>query len=180
MFGVEAPQHPFGSCGQVDLEGRIAAQGAQRVEDHGDVDALLQQRTGGRWQPSDRGNGHRGQRQAHADDGALHGDAPRPAGDVHRVGEPVQPISGQYDIGGFRGRGGAACTHRHADAGRGQCGGVVDAVADHHGYRAVSFGAHGGDLVGRALFGVYLVQPQHGGDLAGGPGAVSGEHHQSI
>jgi hypothetical protein len=75
VLGVEAAQHPFGLCGQVDLEGRIAAQGPQRVEDHGNVDALLQQRTGGRRQPPDRSDGHRGQRQAHPDDGALHGDA---------------------------------------------------------------------------------------------------------
>ena len=64
--------------------------------------------------------------------------------------------------------------------GRGQRGGVVDAVADHHGHRAFPLGAHGGDLVGRALVGVHLVQTQHGGDLPRRVRAVAGEHDQSV
>ena len=111
-------------------------------------------------------------------DGALHGDPPRPAGDVHRIGETVQPIGGQHDVGGFRGRRSAARTHRDTDGGRGQRRRVVDSVAHHHGHRAIPFGAHRGDLVGRALFGVDLVQSQHGGDLAGRLGAVAGQHDQ--
>ena len=120
------------------------------------------------------------QRQRHADHRALHGDAPRPAGDVHRVGETVQPIGGQHDVGGLGGRRRAARAHRDTDRGRGQRGGVVDSVADHDGHRAFAFGAHRGDLVGRALLGVDLVEPEHGGDLAGRLGAVAGQHDQPV
>ena len=78
------------SGGQRQLGGRVTAQCPQRIEDHRDVDTLLQQRTGCRRQPAQRGDRHRQQRQAHAHDGALHCDAPRPAGNVHRIGQPVE------------------------------------------------------------------------------------------
>ncbi len=73
------------------------------------------------------------QRQRHADHCALHGDSPRPPGNVHRIGEPVQTIRRQHDVGGFRGRGRAARPHRDAHRGRCECRRVVDAVPHHHG-----------------------------------------------
>ena len=115
VFGRKAPQHFLGVGREFDLDGRIATQGAQRVEDHRDVDALLQECASGGRQPAQRGNGHRQQRQRHTDHGALHGDPPRPPGDVHRVGETVQAIRGQHDVGGFGRSRRAARAHRDTD-----------------------------------------------------------------
>lgn len=56
------------------MPGVVGAQGAQRVEDDCDVDALLQQGTGGGLDQTERGRGHRTQRQQHASEGALDGD----------------------------------------------------------------------------------------------------------
>ena len=168
------------SAGSSTSTAGLPRQGAQRVEDHRDIDALLQQRTRGGRQPAQRGDRHRQQRQRHADHGALHGDAPRPAGDVHRIGETVQTIGGQHDVGGLRGRRRAARAHRDTDRRRRQRGSVVDSVADHDRHRAIPFGAHRGDLVGRALLGVDLVEPEHGRDLAGRLGAVAGQHDQPV
>ena len=56
------------------------------LQDHRDVDTLLQQGTRRRRRPSPA----RRWPQAHADHRALHGDMPRPARDVHCIGEPVE------------------------------------------------------------------------------------------
>ena len=50
---------------------RGVAQRAQRVEDDGDVDDLLEHRAPRRGQVAERGDDHRGERQADADDDAL-------------------------------------------------------------------------------------------------------------
>ena len=63
---------------------------------------------------------------------------------------------------------------------RGQRGGVVEAVADHHGDRALPLGAHARDLARGCLLGAHLVEPQHFPDLSGRFGPVPGEHHQAL
>ena len=66
---------------------------------------------------------------------------------------------------------------RDADLGRGQGGGVVDAVADHAG-RAMA-GVELGDrrdLVGRQEVGSLFADAQLAGHGGGRPGVVAGEH----
>ena len=65
--------------------------------------------------------------------------------------KPVETVGGQYDVGGFRRGRRPPRTHRHTDGRGGQRRGVVDAVADHRGERAVTLNAHCGHLVGRRL-----------------------------
>ena len=48
------------------------------------------------------GDHHGDDRQRHSRGGALQGDMSRPARDIHRIGEPVQAIGGQHDVGSFR------------------------------------------------------------------------------
>ena len=104
---------------------------------------------------------------AHAHHGALYGDAPRPAGDVHRVGQTVQAVGGQHDVGGFGRRRGAARAHRDTHCGRCQRGSVVDSVADHDCARAIPFGTYGGNFVGRGLLCVNLVESRARSRLRG-------------
>ena len=54
------------------------------------------------------------------------------AGDEDGLGQPVQPVDGDDDVGRLgRGRG-TPCAHGDTDVRDGQGGRVVDAVADHH------------------------------------------------
>ena len=168
MLGREAAQQGPVSAGSRPRR-LAAAQRAQRVEDHRDVDALLQQRAERGREQAERGDHHRRQRHRHARQRALHGDPPGAAGDLHRVGEPVEPVGGEHHVGRLRGGGRAAGAHRHPDRGGGERGGVVEAVADHHGDRAFPLGAHGGDLARGRLLGAHLVEPQ---DLRRPPGPV--------
>ena len=81
---------------------------------------------------------------------ALPGDPTGPLGDRHRLGQPVQPVDGEHHVGGLGRGGGASRPHRHADVGRGQRRGVVDAVADHYRDRAAALDADGLHLLRRA------------------------------
>ena len=131
-------------------------------------------------QQAERGDHHGRQRHRHARHRALHGDPPGAAGDLHRVREAVEPVGGEHHVGRLGGGGRAARAHRHPDRGRGQRGGVVEAVTDHHGHRALPLGAHAGDLARRCLLGAHLVEPEDLPDLPGRFGPVPGEHHQPL
>ena len=51
----------------------------------------------------------------HADEDALEGDLTGPAGDGDRLGEPIQSVDGDDDVGGLGRGGGAAGAHRDTD-----------------------------------------------------------------
>ena len=101
-----------------------------------------------------------------------------PAGDVDRVGEPVEPVGGEHDVGGLGRRGRTSWPPWRPRRGRGQGGRVVEPVADHHGDGLPPLGAHGVHLARRGLSGAHLVEAQHLADLPRRLRAVSGEHDQ--
>ena len=129
------------------LRAPSAGKRAQRVQDHCDVDSLLQQSAGDRRQASGGGEEHRGERKPHADDHALQRDGARTPGDLHRFGEPSEMVDGQNDVGGLRRSGGAARPHGDPDVRGGERRSVVQAVADHDGGAAPGLAAHGLDLL---------------------------------
>ena len=109
-------------------------QGAQGVEDGGQVHQLLGQRPRhGRNEP-ERGHQHQGQAEGDAQPDAAEGHPDGPAADLHRIRHLGNVIGHQHDVGRFaRGRG-TARSHGDADVGRRQDRGVVNAVA-HHDHR---------------------------------------------
>ena len=82
------------------------AQGAQGVEDHGDVDALLQERADDRREVAERRRTPmRDEAQADAGEHALAGDArARGAPIADGVGDPVDPVDDDDGVGGLGGR----------------------------------------------------------------------------
>ena len=87
---------------------------AQRDADGQHVDDLLQDRARcGRQQP-DGGGDHRDERQAHADQDGLQRDALGAARDEDGVGQRVDPVDGEHDVGRLGGRRRAAGGQRHA------------------------------------------------------------------
>ena len=84
----------------------------QRIQDHHDVDALLEERTPRCRQPPGGSNTHREQGEAHADDDALPGDPKRAPRDPERIAQTIEAIHRQHDIGHFRRRGRAAAADR--------------------------------------------------------------------
>ena len=164
--------------GRRDLRALAAARPrTQGVEDDGDVDCLLEERTDrGRkeTQPSEQ---HRG--QGHPDPGqdTLPGDQTSPPGDRHGLGQAVQAVDRQHDVGRLRRGCDASGPHRDADVGAGQRRRVVDAVADHDRRTANPFRDHRVDLVGRAAIAERGVDAEHTADAFGDVGAIAGHHH---
>ena len=100
MLCAEAPRdrgllrtEPVGSGG--------VTQGAQRVQDHRDIDELLQERTPDRGQVAKGSHDHRRERQADPDDHALVRDTPAAARDDDGFAEPVEAIDSEDDVGRF-------------------------------------------------------------------------------
>jgi hypothetical protein len=142
------------------------AQRTQRVEQHGEVDHLLEERTPGGGQVPGCGDAHGHQRQADAHDHALARDAARAAGDDHRIAEAVEPVDGQHDVGRLGRRGRAAGADGDADVGQGERRRVVDPVADHDRAPQPSFAADDLDLLGGGALGQDLVHPDHGATVS--------------
>ena len=94
---------------------------------------FLRQSAGDRRQPAVRRGEHGQPRQAHADDDALQRDRPRPPRNDDRIGDPIEPVFKDDDVGGLGRCAGAARAHRDADIGGRKRRRVVDAVADHDG-----------------------------------------------
>lgn len=178
MFGREAVDEGFGGGGEGRTRGLVDAQGAQGVEDHGDVDGFLEQRAGGGREQTGGCRAHGCQRHDHAAEGALHSGAAGAWGDGDGVAEAV-------DAGRWSGRC-RALLRRPWNRGRPwrrrrrEGGGVVDAVADHDGDGVSTLVAYGGDLAGRAEFGEHAVEAEQRGDLVGGCGPVAGEHEEPL
>ena len=101
VFGAEAARERGFLAAEPVRRGRVP-QRPQRVQDDGDVDELLEERTPHGRQVAEGGDDHGAERQADADDDALEGDAAAAAGDDERFAEPVETIDGEYDVGGFR------------------------------------------------------------------------------
>ena len=144
-------------------------QGAERIEDDGDIDGLLEERTGDDRQEAERGRDHRDERHPHPRHDALDRDRARASGDPDRLGEAIEAIDRDDDIGGLGRCGRAPGAHRHPDVGDRQRRCVVDAVADHHERPTgeCPLGADGIDLVGRRPIGEDAIEPDRGPDEFG-------------
>ena len=151
-------------------------QRTQRVEDHGHVDHLLDDRRRHRQQPTQRRRQHRQHRKPHACDDALDRDPPRPLRDHDRLADPVEAIGEDHHIGRLRRGAGAAGAERDPDIGRGQRRRIVDTVADHDGRMQPLLGAHRVDLVGGHPVGQHRIEIERGADRMRGGGAVAGDH----
>ena len=173
VLGAEPPGQRGVGGGQPD-GGGSGPQRAQRVEDHGHVDGLLQQRAPHRGQQPGRGHAHGGQRHAHPGQHALQRDPPGAAGQRRHLAEAAELIDGQHGVGRFRRGGGAPGAHGDPDVGQGQRGGVVDPVAGHDDRCPALFAAHHVQLAGRGQLGEHLVDPGERADGAGGLGPVAG------
>jgi hypothetical protein len=108
------------------------AQGAQRVQDHRNVDDFLQQSALHRCQITEGGGQHAEHRKSDPGDNAFDGDPPgRPCNRDSRR-KTVDAVNQEHDVGSFSRSGGASRPHRHTDVGCCQRGRIVDAVPDHH------------------------------------------------
>ena len=76
--------------------------GAQRIEDHGHIDHLLDECGGDRREPADGRCKHGQQGQAHTNHNALQRDATRALGNHDRFAHAIKPICQDHDIGRFR------------------------------------------------------------------------------
>ena len=198
--GVRLPVHPrggvahaFGQRAQAGvlvrhaLRGGVighrarppAAQHAQRVQDHRDVDRFLQQRAGHRRQPAERGGQHGKAGQAHPRDDRLQRDPTRAPGDADRLGHPVQPIDRQHHLRRLGGRRRAARAHRHADIRRRQRRRVVDPVADHQRDALRPLRCHRGDLPGGRELRPHRVQAEPAAHRLRRAGAIAAQHHEA-
>ena len=112
------------------------AQRAQRVEDHRDVDRLLQQRAPDRRELARRPRAHRDELQRRCRRHALAGDSSerRPIRD--RLGDAVDAVDERSRRRRSPRRPSRPPAHRDADVGQGERRRVVDAVADHHDRRS--------------------------------------------
>ncbi len=148
----------------------------QRIEDHGDVDHLLNDSRRHRQQPAEGRGQHRQRRKSHAGDDAFDRDPPRPLRDHDRLADPIEAVGEDHHIGRFRRGAGAAGAKRDPDIGRCQRRRVVDAVADHDGRMQPLLGAHGIDLVGGHALGQHRIEIERRADRVRGGGAVAGDH----
>ena len=95
-------------------------QGAQRIEDHGDIDRFLRQRAGNGRQPTDGGKAHRHARHCHSGNDALHGNAAGALCDGDGIRDAIEPIGQNDDIRRLRRGAGAPGPHGNADVRRRQ------------------------------------------------------------
>ena len=127
------------------------------------------------------GGRHRHDGQPHPEDHALDGDRARPSRDLDRLGQAIEPVHRDDDVGCLGGRARAAGPHRHANVGEceGRC--VVEPIADHHdrpgGVRPL--GADGIDLLGRHPIGQDRVDADGRSDDVGDRRVVAGDHRRS-
>ena len=154
----------------------VSRSARKRVEDDGDVDELLEDRAPHGRQVAERGDDHRGERQADADDDALERDAAAAARDDDRLAEPVEAIDGENDVGRFRGRGRAAGTDGDPDVGERERRRVVDAVADHDRVTGALFEPDRLDLLGWRAVREHVVDADDGTDRLRVLLSVAGHH----
>ena len=109
----------------------------------------------------------------------LERDPARAAGDEDGVGEGVDAVDGEHDVGGLRRRGRAARGERHPDAGGGEGGGVVDAVADHDGAGRGRLRPDRGELVGGVAVGEHRVDADDAADRLGDVRPVAGDEDRA-
>ena len=148
----------------------------QRVEDHGDVDDLLQRRAPCRRQVAEGGGDHRDERHADAGQHAFDRDAAGAPGDHDGLAEAVEPVDREHDVGGLRRRGRAAGPDRDTDVGKGERRCIVDAVAHHDRRTPRVLGPDRVDLFRRSALGEYLVDADHRTDRLRRLFAVAGDH----
>ena len=154
--------------------------GAQRQGDGQHVDALLEHRARCGGQQACRGRDHRDTREPHPHDHGLEGDGLRAAGDEDRVGKGIDPVDREHDVGCLGGRRRAPCGESDTDAGSGQRGGVVDAVADHDRSGPDRLLLDHRELVRRGAVRQDGVDADHPADRAGDVGAVAGDEDHAL
>src|SRR5262245_20999581 len=97
----------------------------------------------------------------------------------HRIGDAVHTIYEDHDVGGLRGGASATRTHANANDRLSQCGGVVDAVANHERWLHPLFGCYGIDLIGRLPIGKYSIEIERSADSLGSIEPIAGNHHDA-
>src|SRR5512134_541230 len=78
-----------------------AAESPERVQDHGDVDRLLEERPEDGLDVAERGEHHGDETEPDAGDDALAGDRQRPPADADGVAHPVDPVDEDDRVGGL-------------------------------------------------------------------------------
>ncbi len=103
-----------------------------------------------------------------------------PSGHGHYLAEPVQPVDGKDCVGSLGCGSGASRSHRNADVRQGQCGRVVDAVADHDNRSAAPLQAHRVQFLGRSPLGKHDVHADDRPDCLRDLSAVAGDHDDAV
>ena len=151
-------------------------QRAQRIENDGDVDRFLRQRAGNRRQPTDWRKAHRDSRHRHAGHDALHRDAAGALGDRHRVGDAIEPIDQDDDIGRLRrGAGATAPIAMPTSAAASAGASLMPSPTITVGCKPL-LGRDRIDLVGRDPIGEHGVEIERRPDGFGRVGPVAGQH----
>ena len=104
---------------------------AQRIEDDGDVQGFLQERTERGGNVAKGRDDHQHATHPHANPDALFGDHECAFADSDGIGDPADVIGRQHHISRFRRNGRTAHAHGNADCGRGQGRSVINTVANH-------------------------------------------------
>ena len=133
---------------------------AEAVADDHDLGDLMDQYDRGESEHTEE----REREQDH-DDGQRQGnvaghDLPPAAGMSQGVGDQPEVGAGEGDVRGLHRSCRPGDAHRDSDRGRGQGGGVVDAVTDHRGGRLIRRAADVVGLVGRQLLGALGDYPE--------------------
>ena len=136
----------------------------------------------------DRGqaeHARRGERYQGHEDGArqqqvLTHDPTSPAGMGEHLGQVVQVVAHERDVGGFDGDVAAGSSHRDADRGGRERRSVVDAVADHRDRADPTEVGDDRRLVLWQQLCANLVHTCLGAECGGGATVVAGEHHDLL
>ena len=140
--------------------------------------SFLQQRALDRREETERRRDHRDDRQPDADHDALDRDPARPPGDRDGLGQPIEPVHRDDDVGRLRRGRRTTRAHRDPDVGGGESRRVVDAVPDHDGPagHVDALGLDRLDLLDRCPLGEDAVDADRGPDRLSDRRVVAGDH----
>ncbi|MNO66048.1 hypothetical protein D3C76_568290 [compost metagenome] len=152
----------------------------QGVDDDRHINALLHNSTDKRRQITQGRHHHGQQRHAHADQHTLAGDVTGLAGNVQCLHQTIETVYQQHHTRGLCRSRGTTGPHGHADVGRRQRGGIIDAIADHQGAGAQTPFLHRSHFVLRDQPCSQLVNPGGQRNHFGGFQAIASEHDDPL